>query len=106
MIAEASATPVNFATTLLPSDATAVPADAEAAPEAEPEARPEPHQAPRREAHHHQAEAMEAQIYPPHTNFASGIIRPMIASELIRPFTKCTIWSGRARPTIKFKEGS
>ena len=106
MIIEAAATPINFTTAFLPSGKTAAPADAEAPSEAELQARPGPHQAPRQEAHHHQAEAMEARTSRPHTNFVSGIICLMMASELIRPTTKYNIWSGRARPTIKFKGSS
>ena len=86
MTTEAATTPINFTTMFLPSGKAAVPADAGAPSEAELQARLEPHQAPRQEAHHHQAEAMEARTYPPPYRFCErNYTRLMIASELVRP---------------------
>ena len=63
MIIEAAATPIDVTTAFPPSGKTAVHADAKAPSEAEFQARREPHQAPRQEAHHRQAEAMEARTF-------------------------------------------
>ena len=86
MIIEAAATPIDFTTTLLPSGTTAVPADTKAAPEAELEARLEPRQAPHQEAHHHQAEAVEARVYPPAYRFCEWNYPPYGSERVYSPY--------------------
>ena len=86
MTTEAATTPIDITTTLLPSGKTAVPADAEAPTEAELQARHEPHQAPRQEAHHHQAEAMEARIPPPPYRFCERNYPPYDSERVYSPY--------------------